>query len=111
MSKTREIPMTAKHQTLVLAGRKTTTLRGERFEPGVYAMVAKDGACQGCCEVVGIDAQQVWWLNLKPDEQLALARTEGYETVRELERELQRLGHKKFQRGMRGLWLHRLKPA
>lgn len=104
----KELPMTPEHQALVLSGDKTSTLRSERYEPGVYPMLDRDGGCQGCCEVVRIDDKEVWWTGLRPEEQEALARSEGYPSAAALERALLKLGHRRFVRGMRGLWRHHL---
>jgi hypothetical protein len=109
--KNKELPMTAEHQGKVLNGEKTSTLRSERYEPGVYPMLDRDGGCQGCCEVVSIDEQQVWWTGLKPAEQEDLAISEGYAGAAGLERALLKLGHRRFVRGMRGLWRHRIRAA
>ena len=107
----KELPMTPEHQALVLSGDKTARCAANATSRGCTRWLDRDGGCQGCCEVVSIDEKEVWWTGLKPEEQEALARSEGYPSAAALERALLKLGHRRFVRGTRGLWRHHLQPA
>ena len=107
------LPMTPHHQELVERGKKTTTLRSQKFAAGHWVMHGGDPELpkRTWCEVVKIEPRQIWWTSLTPEQKLLLAQSEGYDTALGLQRELARLGHKYFLQGKRGLWLHHLRPV
>ena len=76
MAELRCIPMTKHHQQLILSGRKTTTLRAKRFEPGVYRMFSRGAGSLGYLRVARIFGSQV-----RPARAgMGIVAAEGYET-------------------------------
>jgi len=110
-----DLPMSLEHQRLVLAGRKTSTLRSTQFNTGPYRMLARGGVSLGRCSLT-LDAcpeyhKAINWLTVPNPARLA--RTEGYDSVAEFE-EFMRGGARclgrSFVEGRRALYLHWIEP-
>ena len=77
------IPMTKYHQQLILDGRKTTTLRAKRFEPGVYRMFSRGAGSLGHLRVTRIKTFMLipsWVQSDNPEDWQALVKSEGYDS-------------------------------
>lgn len=74
--------MTKHHQELILAGKKTTTLRAKKFVPGVYRMFSRGAGSLGHLRVTDIKTFMLIPSIVKsynPDYWAELTRTEGYD--------------------------------
>jgi hypothetical protein len=104
------IPMTIVHQALILSGRKSTTLRAHRFDPGVYTMWGPSGASQGNLRVTSISTGRITWPHLTPAEQHMLAQREGYNDTTAFIAAARSLRLGAFIDGAKALWLHHIEP-
>jgi len=97
------IPMTKRHQQLILAGDKTTTLRARRFEPGVYRMFSRGAGSLGHLRVTRIDE-----MRFRPFYAgTGLIESEGYETREAFMAALRKL----LLDPEKLYWLHEIEPC
>lgn len=106
------IPMTPQHQKLILDGKKTTTLRGQQFSPGIYKMRSRHGETQGCLEVTVTGEILIRWTDLTSLQQQNLSVTEGYRNARDfISGVLNIAGGEAFIQGKRGMYLHSIRSS
>jgi len=107
MSKHSCIPMTKYHQELILAGKKTTTLRAKRFEPGVYRMFSRGAGSLGYLRVADIADDQIIPASYPKRDLLSLANFEGYDTIEAFMAVFSRLRLSPDK----AYWLHLIEPC